>query len=164
MGVNTEMTSEKEEGAALGKDHGPAHVVLMVDDDEEDIYLTRRAFEGGGRQVDFRQVRDGAALFAYLANKGEYADAVANPRPRLILMDINMPAENGLELLRRLRGDPRYALLPVIMMSTSLSEQDVDEAYRLGANSFVAKAASAHGTKELARRIEAFWFDTVIVP
>lgn len=161
--MTDERTRETADEATV-EEQGSARVVLMVDDDEEDIYLTRRAFERGGRRIDFRQVRNGAALFAYLANEGVYADVAANPRPRLILMDINMPAENGLEILQRLREDPRHALLPVVMMSTSLSDRDVDKAYRLGANSFVAKAASARGTMELTRRIEAFWFDTAIVP
>ena len=139
-------------------------VVLMVDDDKEDVYLTRRAFLAAERQTDFRHVSGGEALFAYLGNEGNYADELANPRPRLVLMDINMPIENGLELLARVRGDPAHAMLPVIMMSTSLSERDVDEAYRLGANSFVAKASTARGTKELVQRIKSFWFDTAIVP
>jgi len=139
-------------------------VVLMVDDDDDDVYLTRRAFDTSATIDAFRHVADGASLFAYLAGEGEYADPVAWPRPRLILMDINMPLENGFALLRRLRDDASLLSIPVIMLSTSTAETDVDEAYRLGANSFIGKPVTFEGMRDVARHVDGFWFDTALLP
>ena len=139
-------------------------VVLMVDDDEEDAYLARRAF-GAHTAVDaFRHVGDGASLFAYLRNEAPYADPIDCPRPGLILMDINMPRENGFELLRRLRADERTGAIPVIMLSTSTADDDIGEAYRLGANSFIGKPMSAHAMRDVARHVDAFWFEVARTP
>ena len=139
-------------------------LVLMVDDDEEDVYMTRRAFAADARDCRFRAVHDGDGLFAYLDNRGEFADACSHPRPRLILMDINMPRENGFELLARIRGMAAHASIPVIVMSTSLAAQDIDRAYRLGANAFVGKPVTAQAMKALARHVRLFWFDTAVLP
>ena len=139
-------------------------VVLMVDDDEEDAYLTRRAFRDHASVDVFHHVADGAALFAYLRAEGEYRDREAWPRPRLILMDINMPRENGFALLTRLRGDASLAPIPVIMLSTSMAEADIDRSYRLGANSFIAKPVTVEGLRDVARHVDGFWFETALTP
>ena len=141
-----------------------SRLVLMVDDDEEDVYLTRRAFGSLGGTCTLRHVEDGESLFAWLDNAGDYGDRRAHPRPGLILMDINMPRVNGFEVLARLRSTDARAGIPVVMLSTSTAEADVERAYRLGANSFIGKPVRASGMQDIARRIEAFWFDTAIVP
>ena len=141
----------------------PRRVVLMVDDDEEDIYVTRRAF-GGRRHIDaFHHVRSGEALFDYLAGRGSYAGRDC-PRPGLILMDINMPRENGFSVLGRLRESPEHTVIPVVMLSTSTVGDDVDRAYRLGANSFIGKPSSSDEMRDIARHIDEFWFETALVP
>lgn len=139
-------------------------VVLMVDDDDEDVYLTRRAFASSAAIDAFRHVADGASLFAYLGAEGEYADRDAWPRPRLILMDINMPRENGFSLLERLRADDALVPIPVIMLSTSMADTDIDKAYRLGANSFIGKPVTFEGMRDVARHLDGFWFDTALMP
>lgn len=139
-------------------------VVLMVDDDDEDVYLTRRAFASSAAIDAFRHVADGASLFAYLGAEGEYADRDAWPRPRLILMDINMPRENGFSLLERLRADDALVPIPVIMLSTSMADTDIDRAYRLGANSFIGKPVTFEGMRDVARHLDGFWFDTALMP
>ena len=147
-----------------GTGERPRRVVLMVDDDEEDVYVTRRAFDAHGRVDAFLHVDSGDALFDYLDNAGAYADRERYPRPQLILMDINMPRENGFSLLRRLRESSAHALIPVVMLSTSTVGDDVDEAYRLGANSFIGKPASSGRMQEVARHIDAYWFETALLP
>ena len=146
-------------------EHDPqSPVVLMVDDDDEDVYLTRRAFRSCGARCRFDHVNDGESLFAWLDNVGDYTDPERAPRPQLILMDINMPRENGLELLGRLRRSVRHSQIPVIMLSTSVADRDVDDAYRLGANSFIGKPTTASGMQEIARQVGEFWFGTATLP
>ena len=148
----------------MSRDEAVRRVVLVVDDDEEDVYLIRRAF-GKRRSIDtIRHVPDGPSLFAYLGGEGKYSDQEAWPRPQLILMDINMPRENGFELLRRLREDRELAPIPVIMLSTSTADTDIAEAYRLGANSFINKPATSDGMRQVARHVDEFWFETALTP
>ena len=153
-----------DSSAASGTPRDSRRVVLMVDDDEEDVYLTRRAFRSSASIDAFHHVADGTSLFAYLAAEGEYSDRSAWPLPRLILMDINMPREDGFTLLTRLRGDDSVAPIPVIMLSTSMAEADIDRAYRLGANSFIGKPVTSEGMRDVARHVDGFWFETALTP
>jgi len=136
----------------------------MVDDDEEDVYLTRRAFDTRPAIEAFRHVPDGPSLFAYLAREGSFDDPESWPPPRLILMDINMPRESGFVLLERLRADPAFAPIPVIMFSTSTADCEIDRAYRLGANSFIGKPTDTEGMRAVARHVDEFWFEAALTP
>lgn len=137
-------------------------VVLMVDDDEEDVYLTRRAFRDRPRLKSFHYVRGAAELIDYL----ERADAGSEyaPVPDLMLLDINMPGRSGFEVIEHLRSDQRWRGMPIVVLSTSSSQRDVDRAYACGANAFLAKPVTAAGMKELAVQVDAFWFNVAILP
>ena len=138
--------------------------VLMVDDDEEDIYATKRAFRHGKFANEFRYVKTGAALFDYLENKGEFGDEAANPRPHIILLDINMPAMNGFEVLEKLRADDRYRKIPVVMLTTSSEDDDVVASYDKGVNSYISKPVDVDGMMNIARKFEDYWFELVRLP
>lgn len=139
-------------------------VILMVDDDDEDIYLTRRAFCESREDLIFRSVQNSAALFDYLNCRGEFADNSDVVLPDVILLDINIPKENGFEILKKLREDEQFGHLPVSMLTTSAAEHDICKAYKLGASSFICKSASAQGMKEVANHFCEYWFNFAKLP
>ncbi len=139
-------------------------VVLMVDDDEEDIYLTKRAFCAQQSNLHFRSVQNSNDFFDYLYCRGEFSDNGDADVPDVILLDINIPKKNGFEILENLRSDANYAHLPVVMLTTSSAAHDIRKAYQLGANSFVSKTVSADGMAVLAKKICSYWFHFNMLP
>lgn len=139
-------------------------VILLVDDDEEDIYATKRAFSEGKIVNDFRSVRSGPELFDYLENKGEFVEKSDNPRPHIILLDINMPQMDGFEVLEALRSKPAFRSIPVVMLTTSEQGKDVLDSYDRGANSFITKPVSIEGMMNIARDFQEYWFQLVKIP
>lgn len=138
--------------------------VLMVDDDEEDIFATMRAFQHARLVNDFRSVTSGEALFKYLENTVPSAQGGASPRPHIILLDINMPVMNGFQVLEKLRGDSRFMDIPVVMLTTSSTHEDVVASYRRGVNSYICKPVGLDGMIEIADRFEGYWFQLVKLP
>ena len=135
----------------------PAPVrLLLVDDDPEDAFLTRRAFQRCRLTNEFAHVPSAEAMFALLGSD--------EPRPDLILLDINMPGMGGLEALRRLRADAALRAIPVVVLSTSDDVGDVLSSYDIGANSYVTKPVSSEGLTEIARLFDEYWFQLVRLP
>ena len=110
--------------------------ILLVDDSEPDIVLTREAFAEAGILNRLHVVHDGVEAMSFLRREDEYFDA---PRPDVILLDINMPRKGGLEVLAELKADPELSSIPVVVMTTSESEQDVLRSYQSHASSYVVK-------------------------
>jgi len=139
-------------------------VILIVDDDEEDIYLTRRAFRAQSQDIVFNSVRSGAELFDYLNREGPYSDDEAAEIPLVILMDINIPKENGFEILERLKQDPKFSYIPVVMLTTSDSTEDIQKAYSLGASSYICKSVNAAEMKENTAQFCRYWLEFAKLP
>jgi len=139
-------------------------VILLVDDDEEDIYLTRRAFCSAQENIIFKSVQNGTDLFNYLKRQGQFADNEACDLPDVILMDINIPKENGFDLLASLKADDDFKHLPVSMLTTSSSKKDIHKAYQLGASSFICKSVSAEGMKKVAETFCSYWLNFAKLP
>ncbi len=139
-------------------------VILMVDDDPEDVFLTRHAFRKGKLANDFRSVENGQEMLDYLRNEGGYTDAAANPRPHIILLDINMPMMNGFDALENMRKDPLICEIPVIMMTTSRDHVDVSRSYSKGASSYISKPVTPGAMMEVVEVIEDYWFKIVKLP
>lgn len=134
--------------------------LLVVDDDPEDTFAMRRAFEKEGVNVEIRHLEDGEKLLELFSLP--FTDE--NPRPDFILLDINMPGPSGLEVLERLRETKSGASIPVIVVTTSDAEKDVHDAYRLGANGYVVKPASMGQLAAFARSFGMFWIDCARLP
>jgi two-component system response regulator len=109
--------------------------ILLVEDNPDDVLFTVRAFEKNKMQNDVVVAGDGEQALEFLLPES----GAAGLRPALILLDVKLPKIDGLEVLRRIRQDPRTASLPVVVLTTSSEERDIVESYRLGANSFVRK-------------------------
>jgi two-component system response regulator len=128
-------------------------MILLVDDNPDDVFLTVHAFRQNGIQNEIIVATDGIGALDLLHPTGTDAPL----RPAIVLLDINMPRMGGLELLARLRSDPRTRSLPVIMLTTSTEDQDIAESYSTGANSYVAKPVTSDEFLEAARTMGLYW-------
>ena len=135
--------------------------VLLVEDNEADVRLTREALREPGPPVRLSYVADGEQALAFLRREEGYADA---QRPDLVLLDLNLPRKNGLEVLDELRADPELASVPVVMLTSSAAEQDVRSCYALGARSYVVKPHELDAFMELIGAIRAFWLGVARLP
>lgn len=135
--------------------------VLMVEDNPGDVVLTREAMRHVRMLDGFVSAESGEQALQVLRHQEPYADAL---RPDLILLDLNMPGMDGRVLLAQLKADPGLKPIPVIVLTTSNSPQDVETAYRLGASSYLIKPVTFEGVVELMRRLESFWVATVKFP
>jgi len=135
--------------------------VLLVDDDEGDILMTREAFEFYKIRNPLHVVTDGERALQFVRRAGPFADA---PRPGLILLDINLPRRSGLEVLAELKDDPELALIPVVMLTTSQAEEDILRSYRLHANAYVSKPVDFENFIAAIRQIDDFFMALVKLP
>ena len=131
--------------------------ILIVEDNDDDQFLLREAWIKAGVANPLAFVSDGEQACDYLAGEGRYADRAAYPAPVLVLLDIKLPGKSGLEILAWLREQERFKTLPVIMLTASTWPEEVAEAYRLGANSFVTKPSSAQDLTALAAAVKDYW-------
>jgi CheY-like chemotaxis protein len=139
-------------------------VILMADDDEDDQILTADALQESKLANDFRTVNDGEELMDYLHHRGKHAPPASSPRPGLVLLDLNMPRKDGREALREIKGDPALRSIPVVILTTSESEADIQKAYDLGVNSFIAKPVTFEGLVRVLRVATEYWFTIVRLP
>jgi chemotaxis family two-component system response regulator Rcp1 len=138
----------------------PIHV-LLVDDDEGDIELTREAFLDSKIQVDLDVCYNGAEALSYLKKEGEYSEAKT---PDLILLDLNMPIKDGRETLMDIKKDETLRKIPVVILTTSQSEEDVMKSYDLGCNCYVSKPVDIKEFSKIVKVLEEFWFTIVKLP
>jgi CheY-like chemotaxis protein len=135
--------------------------VLLVEDDEGDVLMTKEAFEYHQIQDRLHVVSDGKQALEFLRRTGRYADA---PRPGLVLLDVNLPRLSGLEVLAELKRDDRLLTIPVIMLSTSQAEQDILRSYSLHANAYISKPVGFEPFIDAIRQIDSFFLTLVRLP
>ena len=133
-------------------ENDPIRPILLVDDRSVDIDLTRRAFAKRKLLNPIEVARDGEEAIAYFKRW-----EAGEPLPICILLDLRMPKINGLEVLRRLKSHPRFSSIPVIVLTTSAEDSDVQEAYKLGCNSYIIKPVEFEKFIEVASNIEVYW-------
>jgi CheY-like chemotaxis protein len=138
--------------------------ILMADDDPDDRLLARMALERQGMHGVLRTVDDGEELLDYLHRRGAYADPATSPRPHLVLLDLNMPRMDGREALQALKSDPALRQIPVVVLTTSRSDEEVFRSYDLGANSFVTKPVTFDELVAVMQRLDLYWLRTVSLP
>jgi CheY-like chemotaxis protein len=138
--------------------------ILLADDDPEDRRLTQDAFAESRLANDLRFVEDGQELLDYLRRDGRFGEDGAAPRPGLILLDLNMPKVDGREALEAIKADPTLRSIPIVVLTTSKSEEDVFRSYDLGVNSFITKPVSFKGLVEVVRVLGHYWFEIVELP
>jgi len=135
--------------------------ILLVEDSPSDVLITREAFEEFKIFNTLHVVDDGVEAMAFLRQEGKYASM---PRPDLILLDLNLPRKNGREVLAEIKANPRLKHIPVVILTTSHSEQDVLQAYGQHANCYIVKPVGFDNFVEAMKSIRQFWFSLVTLP
>ena len=138
-------------------------VILMAEDDADDRLLAKDALAECGMADDLYFVENGEDLLDYLQSRGKYGQS-PRPRPRLILLDLNMPRKDGREALREIKNNPALRRIPVVVLTTSNAEMDIERAYELGANSFISKPVAFDSLVSIMRTIGQYWFATTELP
>jgi CheY-like chemotaxis protein len=140
------------------------NVILMAEDDADDRLLAQDALNECKLDVELRFVENGEDLLDYLLRRGKYAQANNSPKPGLILLDLNMPRKDGREALREIKASPELRRIPVVVLTTSRADTDIERIYELGANSFISKPVQFEGLVGLMQLLGKYWFDTVALP
>src|SRR5947209_4971065 len=135
-------------------------VILLAEDDEDQIFLIRRALREAGILNPLHVVRNGEEAIAYLSGTDHYANRAEYPLPTLLLLDLKMPRKNGFEVLEWVRSEPNLRALRVIVLTSSTEIRDVNRAYQLGANSFLVKPGDFDNFCSLVESLEFYWIRT----
>jgi CheY-like chemotaxis protein len=132
--------------------------ILLVEDNPSDVELALRALKKNQLANQIHVVRDGAEALDFLFCTGAYRDRGGKCRhPKVILLDLKLPKVNGLEVLRRIKSDEQTRSIPVVMMTSSREDRDVEESYRLGVNSYIVKSMDFDQFTEAVRQLGSYW-------
>jgi len=135
--------------------------VLLIEDDPGDVLMTREAFEDAKVANHLCVVSDGEDAMAFLRGEGVHADA---PRPDLVLLDLNLPRVDGREVLEQIKNDPELRSIPVVVLTTSESEDDILHSYSLHANAYVTKPVDFDRFHQVVQQIDDFFVSVVKLP
>jgi CheY-like chemotaxis protein len=142
----------------------PSQPILLVEDSPEDFETTERAFRRAGLKNPIFRCADGDEALDFLHRRGRFADPAKAPRPGVILLDLNLPGTDGREVLSEIKDDPDLKQIPVIVLTTSTDDRDVEVCYRCGANSYIQKPVDIEGFMRAIERLNDYWFEVVILP
>lgn len=137
--------------------------ILLVEDNPDDVELTKEAFMESGDKYRIDVARDGAAALDYFFGAGP-GGAGGHELPSLILLDLKLPKIDGLEVLRRIRSDSRTQMIPVVVLTSSVEEEDIVKSYRLCCNSYLRKPLDFEEFLETVRQMEQYWLFLNVAP
>ena len=140
---------------------GRPAVVLLVEDNENDVELTRLGFLRSKLAVDLHHVGNGEECLGYLRKEGPYAKS---PTPDLILLDLNMPRMDGLQVLREVGQDEALKHFPIVVLTSSKSDEEVTKSYKLRCSSYLVKPIDFDGFAQMIRSLNDYWFTLVVLP
>jgi two-component system response regulator len=138
--------------------------ILLVEDNEDDYEATSRAFKKANLSNPIVWCKSGRDALDFLKREGAYKDASKGSRPGLVLLDLNMPGMDGRKTLEVIKKDETLKRIPVIILTTSADERDIDACYQTGANTYVQKPVSFDGLIEAIKRLKAYWFEIALLP
>jgi two-component system, response regulator len=142
----------------------PSQPILLVEDSPEDYEATLRAFRKSGLRNPINRCEDGEEALDYLFRRGRYADPESSPCPGVILLDLNLPGTDGRQVLAEIKGDENLKKIPVVVLTTSVDERDINACYSAGANSYIQKPVDIDGFVKAIERLNDYWFEVVILP
>ena len=137
--------------------------ILLVEDSPEDFETTRRAFRRAGLRNPMLHCATGDDALDFLHQRGRYTAATA-PRPGIILLDLNLPGTDGRAVLAEIKAAAGLSEIPVVVLTTSADDRDVEACYQAGANSYVQKPVNLDAFMVAIQRLHDYWFDVVILP
>jgi two-component system, response regulator len=140
------------------------HIILVVEDDEDDYFLIASTLKHTKFDCDVRWVQNGEEAMSYLLRQNEWQDPIKSPSPSLILLDINLPKKNGLEVLQEIQQNPTLKNLLTIVLTSSKNKANIIEAYDFGANSYVQKPAEIDQFTKGMQLLLEYWFQWVKYP
>jgi two-component system, response regulator len=138
--------------------------ILLVEDSPEDYEVTVRAFHKANLLNPVFRCQDGEEALDYLHRRGRYVDPTSAPRPGLVLLDLNLPGTDGRQVLAQIKSDAQLRTIPVIVLTTSADERDIESCYRAGANSYVQKPVSLDAFLRSVQLLKSYWFEVAILP
>jgi len=138
--------------------------ILLAEDDPDDRFIVAEAFEESRLANKLHIAEDGEELMDYLNCRGKYASMKDWSLPGLILLDLNMPRKDGREALKEIKADSRFRRIPIVILTTSKTEEDIVRSYDLGVNSFITKPVSFESLVEIMKILKKYWFEIVELP
>ena len=135
--------------------------ILLVEDNPADVLLMKEALQEGKMSNNLHIAGNGDEAMDFLRKRGKFENAV---RPDLIMLDLNLPKKDGMEVLAEVKNDPDLKKIPIVIITTSRSEEDIDKTYSLHANAYVTKPVSVRQFFDVVQEIEDFWFTIVKLP
>ena len=138
--------------------------ILLVEDNIQDIEITRRAFSKGRIRNELIVVRDGQEALDYLYRRGQYRDPETSPTPGMILLDLNLPKIGGHEVLQQIKQDERLKAIPVVVMTVSKREEDIFRSYYLGVNTYIQKPVEFENFLRIVNAIHEYWIVIASLP
>ncbi len=135
--------------------------ILLVEDNRDHIFFIKTAFEKISLNVEINYVLNGIEAIDYLYQKGKYSDKIL---PNFIFLDLNLPMKKGIDVLKEIKSSDKLKMIPVIILSTSQSEKDILDSYKLNANSYITKPSTFTGFLEIAESFENFWLKVAKIP
>lgn len=133
--------------------------ILLVEDNEDDVFLMKRALKNAGIINPLVVVEDGQQAVDYLSGAGEFSDRDQYPLPTIVFLDLKLPIKMGLDVLAWIKGRPELENVVVVVLTSSNEPSDIKEAYRLGANSYVVKPPTASQLQDLAKAFKWYWLE-----
>jgi CheY-like chemotaxis protein len=140
---------------------GSSFEILLVEDSPGDVRLTREALRDAKMHINLNVARDGIEAMAFLKREGALSHA---PRPSLILLDLNLPKKDGRAVLEEIKNSPDLKSIPIVILTTSLSDEDVLRSYLLHANCYITKPVNLDGFLKVVKSIDNFWLSIVTLP
>jgi two-component system, response regulator len=134
--------------------------ILLIEDSESDAEIIIRALKKGNIMNSLIHLEDGEQALEYIFCTGKYSDRNKDWKPKVILLDLKMPKINGIEVIRTIKSDPRTKMIPVVILTSSKEDRDINESYELGINSYVVKSVSYTEFASLVVKIGEYWLYT----